>query len=357
MTDGAARGLPEIATLGHRDLRRDEVDVEDLLGHGVLDLQAGVHLQEERTLLAAAVVRVVRHARDQELDGAGSDVVDGLGRVPRCRVQRVAGRVGQVRRGRLLDDLLVPPLDRAVAVAEDPDRAVGVGHDLHLDVTRGRQVRLDEHGAVAEGGLGLRARHRELALEVLGLLDDAHATPATTGGGLDQEREVARRGGGRVDLEDRHVSSGHELLGADLAAHRLDRLRRRTDPRQARLTDGARELGVLGQEAVARVDRVGPGRLGGGEHEVTTQVGLGCRVAGQVHRDVGLANEGRLGIGVGVDRDGADAEVTARAEHAPGDLAAVRDQDAANHEGTPWVGVARAVEVLRAGTRRSRRCP
>ena len=50
------------------------------------------------------------------------------------------------RRRRLLDDLLVPALDRAVPLAERPHRAVLVGHDLHLDVPAALDVRLAEDG-------------------------------------------------------------------------------------------------------------------------------------------------------------------------------------------------------------------
>jgi hypothetical protein len=39
----------------------------------------------------------------------------------------------------------------------------------------------------------------------------------------------------------------------------------------------------------------------------------------------------RFGVGIGVDRDGADAEASARREHSPGDLAAVGHQDSRDH--------------------------
>src|SRR3546814_20006576 len=56
--------------LGDRDLQRHEVDVEDRLGHRVLDLQAGVHLEEEEPLPVGVI---------EELDGPGAEVVDRLG--------------------------------------------------------------------------------------------------------------------------------------------------------------------------------------------------------------------------------------------------------------------------------------
>ena len=51
-------------TLGDEDLRAHEVDARDHLGDGVLDLDAGVHLDE-------VVVAVLVH---QELHGTGVDI-------------------------------------------------------------------------------------------------------------------------------------------------------------------------------------------------------------------------------------------------------------------------------------------
>ena len=53
--------------LGHVQLQRDEIESGDQLGHRVLHLQAGVHLEEREATLAV----------EQELDGAGADVPDG----------------------------------------------------------------------------------------------------------------------------------------------------------------------------------------------------------------------------------------------------------------------------------------
>ncbi len=65
------------------------------------------------------------------------------------------GGVGQGRRRRLLDDLLVPPLDRAVALAQVDTVAVAVDRDLDLDVAVLVEPLLEVQRVVAEGGLGL----------------------------------------------------------------------------------------------------------------------------------------------------------------------------------------------------------
>ena len=53
-----------------------------------------------------------------------------------------------------------------------------------------------------------------------------------------------------------------DVPGLDLVAEALDRRRRRADPDQPGVDDGLGEVGVLGEEAVAGVHRVGAGLLG-----------------------------------------------------------------------------------------------
>ena len=76
-------------------------------------------------------------------------------RVDRDRPDTRAKLLVDRRRRRLLDQLLVPPLDRAVALAEVDDVAVRVGEHLHLDVSRILEVALDVDRRVGEVGLPL----------------------------------------------------------------------------------------------------------------------------------------------------------------------------------------------------------
>ena len=56
----------ERLALGDAQLQLDQVEARDQLGDGVLDLQPGVHLEEEELPVAV----------EDELDGAGADVAD-----------------------------------------------------------------------------------------------------------------------------------------------------------------------------------------------------------------------------------------------------------------------------------------
>ena len=96
--------------LGHAELRLHQVHVGHLLGHRVLDLQARVHLHE--VVLPGGGVH-------QELDGARVGVAHRPAEVDRVAQHGLPQLRGQVGRGRDLHDLLVPPLHRAVPLAEE----------------------------------------------------------------------------------------------------------------------------------------------------------------------------------------------------------------------------------------------
>ncbi len=97
----------------------------------MLDLQPSVHLHEVELPSLA----------EQKFDRAGAGVAHG----PRKRDGAAAPIRSRIiasdgRRRSFLDQLLMPPLHRAVALAEMHDVAVLVGEHLHLDVARARSA-------------------------------------------------------------------------------------------------------------------------------------------------------------------------------------------------------------------------
>ena len=132
----------------------------------MLDLDAAVQLQEPE-------VAAVEH----ELGGAGAAVADR----PREGDRRLAHPRAEVRvergRRRLLEHLLVAPLDRALALAERDDVAGAVRQQLDLDVAGPLDVALAEDAVVSERGLGLACRGRERLVE----LGRAHGRSACRG--------------------------------------------------------------------------------------------------------------------------------------------------------------------------------
>ena len=152
---------------GDTDLLAHDVDPGHGLGDGVLDLHARVHLEE--------VVRTVDV--EQALDRSRGSIADRASGVDRDRPDARAELVVHGGRRRLLDELLMPPLDRAVALAEVNDVAVGVGEDLDLDVPRILEVALDVDGRVGEVRLALAPGALEGTLDLVGGASDAHPLP------------------------------------------------------------------------------------------------------------------------------------------------------------------------------------
>jgi hypothetical protein len=106
-------------------------------------------------------------------------------------------------------------------------------------------------------------------------------------------------------------------------------------PASSRIGAALGEIGVLGQEPVPRVDRVGARDAGGREDLPDRQV-RPDRVTplADLEALVGLEPVQRVAVLPREDRDGLGAEFDRRPERAHRDLAAVSDQDLREH-GTP----------------------
>ncbi len=186
-----------------------------------------------------------------------------------------------------------------------------------------------------------RLRRFERCRESLALGDDAHALAAAAGGGLDQHRVADLV---RLLLQERrilvlavvaghqrHAGLLHQALGGRFVAHRRDRFRRRSDENDAGLRAGGGEVLVLGEEAVARVDRFGAGVARGGEDRLRVQVARARLGRADAPRLVGKRDMARVAVGVRVHRHRAYAHVARGRDDTAGDLAAVGDEDLAEH--------------------------
>jgi hypothetical protein len=172
--------------------------------------------------------------------------------------------------------------------------------------------------------------------------DDLHAATAAAGRRLQDDREADALGGGDgLGRARQHAGAGqhghagrlHLLAGADLVAHHLHVDRVGPDEQHAALLHDLGELGPLRQEAVAGVDRVGAGQLGGGDDVLDVEVALGGLAGADAHGLVGEADVQGVLVGGRVHGDGLQAELAARADDPQGDLPAVGDQDLADLDG------------------------
>ena len=120
-----------------------------------------------------------------------------------------------------------------------------------------------------------------------------------------------------------------QIARLDLVAQPAHGVGRRADENDVRGGAGLGKFGTLGQEAVARMHRVGA-RFDGDAHDVgDIEIGLdrALAVADQVAL-VGLGPMQREAIFVRMDGDGANAEFRGGTHHANGDFTAIRDEKA-----------------------------
>ena len=321
----------DLVAFGDPDLRLDDVDAGDLLGDRVFDLDARIDLDEIE--LAAVGIH-------QELDGAGMRVVGGMRQPQRSLAQRGAGGLVQIRGRRTLDHLLVAALHRAVALEQMHQIAMTVAEHLDLDMARAAHQLLQIDLVVAEGGLCLAAGHIQRGGEFVLVFDHPHAATATAPAGLQHQR-VADLGreflaAGQVLWQcagrrhHRHPGLLGQLAGRDLVAQPAHHLAVRADEGDPGGCAGIGEIGVLGQEAIARVNRIDARLLRDADDVVDVEIGLDRFLAGADQIGfVRLEAVQREAILVGKDRDGADPQFGGGAQHTDGDFTTVGNQQAA----------------------------
>ena len=142
----------------------------------MFDLEAGVHFQEEKSL-------VIGH----ELHRPGAGVAHSFGGGDGGGAHGIALGNGQAGCRGFLDHLLVAALGGAVALEQMQGVAVGVGEDLHFDVAGALEIPLDQHAVVAERRGGFLPGGGQCRLKIGGLSDDPHAAPAAAGNSLDDD--------------------------------------------------------------------------------------------------------------------------------------------------------------------------
>ena len=250
-------GLRRAQPLARRDtqLLGDQIEARDHLGHRMFDLKAGVHFEK----VEGPVLRI------DELDGSGTPIVDGA-RNSGGGFADLVPLFGRKRgRGRFLDDLLEPALDRAFALPEMDHVALPVAHHLHLDMARTFDIAFDEETTVAEIPLAFAAGGFDLGFQRAVLAHDAHALAAAPRRRLDQQR-IAQGAGAfdktrRIVILDRRRGNRKAArldkgARADLVAHQVDGLGGRADKCHTDLFQRRDETGILRQKAVAGMHRI-----------------------------------------------------------------------------------------------------
>src|SRR2546426_172447 len=281
---------------GHANLGHAEVAPGHLPGPRMLDLEPRVHLEK---------VEVARGVHE-ELQRPRVDVPDRSRPRDRGARETVFDRRRQVRRGGLLDELLMAALDRALALVKVDGRPLAVAERLDLDVARAIEVALDVDVAPAERGLGTPGRRRERRRQVLGLVHPRHADAATAGHCLEDHGipDLASDALGLTGVRHRLVAArhhrdaggGHQPPRLGLVTHLADGVWRRADEDQARAAARLGEAPVLGEEAVAGMNGIGTARARSLEGPVDVQVALARWWRPHRHGVIRLPDVGRIAI-------------------------------------------------------------
>lgn len=128
-----------------------------------------------------------------------------------------------------------------------------------------------------------------------------------------------------------------EARGDILVADEADRLRHRSNPGDAVLGDLLREVRILREEAVARVDGIGARLERCAQDRVFIQVAVRGIGAADADGVVGQLDVKCILVCFREDGNGLDVELFAGADDAHRNLAAIGDQNAFEHRGIPPV--------------------
>lgn len=311
---------------GDRELGGHQIHSGGLLGDGVLDLDARVDLQEDEHLTG-----------NQEFDGGQPAQARSAAQPGRGQVQLATQGIRKPLRRRYCDDFLVAALDAAVAVAQGKRMRLGPGRrrdDLHLDMAGVVEQRLDEHGGIVEPQLRLGGALAVGVVDLVGAVHSAHPATASAGQRLDHDdpvvggeecADVLEAAGPRGGRQDRHARGDRGGTRRGLVADRLEHSGIRPHERVPGGCARTREIGVLREEAVARVDQLRLGVFRRGQDRGLIQVGVGTATE-QPDRLVHRMHVRALGVVLGVDRDRLHAQFRCSADDPEYNLAAVGDQ-------------------------------
>ena len=235
--------------------------------------------------------------------------------------------------GRLLDDLLVAPLDGALAVAEDSDVPICIGQDLNFQVSRRCDVVLNVDLITAECRACLAAHAGKVLSQLI--IGEGHLHPPAASAVqrledhgkaevLGQEDSLADVGNHPIGARDGgYVQRPGNLLCPGLVADGPKGGTRRPDELDSVLLAEKGELGVLREETVTGVDGVGLPCQGRRDDGIDIEVALRGLLGADLYRLVGEVQVLHVLIGLGIDHDGFQPQLTGRPDDAQDHLAPV----------------------------------
>ena len=252
----------------------------------------------------------------------------------------------------------MPPLDAAVALTEVNAIPVLIDEHLDLDVATLLDPLLEVDRVVSKGGLRLGSSQRQRGLHLARCPHQPHASATTTGRWLEQHRVAGllRLGQGVAEVahDPAAAGDGGQAIGSEHAANRvlageaLEHLRAWADEVQVVRGAHLRKAGVLREEPVAGMDRVTAGDEGGGYERGLVQVAAPGFCGTDADGLVGEAHAEGVSVGFRISEHRGHAQVAACPQDPHGDLAAIRDQDLAEHQTDAFAAASVSAAARRA---------
>src|SRR5712691_960466 len=125
----------------------------------------------------------------------------------------------------------------------------------------------------------------------------------------------------------RHPGALRNLLRENFRAHLSDRFDRGPHIEQASAATILSKGSIFGEKTIARVDRIGATGAGDVEQTGAIQIALGGFRGTEQVRFIGKVRMGRIAVGFRIDRDGAQAEISACAHDAHSNFTTVGNEE------------------------------
>src|SRR5262245_14162552 len=220
---------------------------------------------------------------------------------------------------------------------------MAVGHDLKFNVAWIEDELFQIDLIVSECFLRLMASAMKSGFKTWLVMRSAHPSTAAAGSRFYHHR-VAKSfcDFHRVVLcLDNSIAAGRyghagfacSRTSSVLIAHRLHRTRGRSDELAVAAFADFHEMRILGEKSVARMNRVNVADLGGTHNPIDSQITLKTGRRTDADRFVGQLDMKRINVRFRIDRQRANAEFFAGADHPQRDLSAVSNQYFFEHVG------------------------
>ena len=165
--------------------------------------------------------------------------------------------------------------------------------------------------------------------------DAAAARGALQHDGIADAMRLLQRRAGLFDQvaarQQRRLGARGEFARGVLQAEGAHMLRPRPDEFDPLDSESLGEAGVLAQETIAGMHRLRAGLLARRNHRLNVEIALRRRRRPEPHALVGGEHRRREAVRVGTDSDRSDAHLAQGADDAPGDFAAIGDENFAEH--------------------------